>query len=217
MSGEGAVTAPDAPAPPQGSLLRDSASISAWNLASRLTGFVRVLAIGAAVGTTFLGNPYGSANLVSNILFELLAAGLLSAVLVPAFVGQLAAATRDDAARLAGAVLGTLLAVLGPIVMVGMIAGPWIMRALTVAVDDPAVRQREIDLGAFFLWFFLPQVLLYAVGAVATGLLHADKRFGSPAAAPVANNVVVTATMALFWIVRDAGSPSLDISGLQKL
>ena len=205
-----------AAAEPSGSLLRDSASISAWNLASRLTGFVRVLAVGAAVGTTFLGNTYGSANLVSNILFELLAAGLLSAVLVPAFVGRIAGAGRDDAARLAGAVLGVLLAVLGPLVLIGMVAGPWIMRVLTVAVDDPAVRRHEVELGAFFLWFFLPQVLLYAVGAVATGLLHADNRFASPAAAPVANNVVVTATMALFWVLRD-GAPTLTIDGSEKL
>ena len=62
--------------------LRSTAVITAGNVASRLTGFVRVIAIGAALGTTFLGNTYQTANLVSNILFELLAAGLLSSILV---------------------------------------------------------------------------------------------------------------------------------------
>jgi putative peptidoglycan lipid II flippase len=201
----------------EGGMLRQTASITAWNLVSRITGFVRVLAVGAALGTTFLGNTYQSANQVSNILFELLAAGLLSSVLVPSFVAHLARGERDDASRLAGAVLGFLLAVLTPLVVAGMLAGPWIMRVLTIAVDQPAVRSHEIDLGAFFLWFFLPQVLLYAVGTVSTALLQADHRFGSPAAAPVANNEVVTATMAVFWIVRDSASPGLTLDVSHKL
>src|SRR5204862_314949 len=75
--------------PARMSLARSTATITAWNAVSRVTGFVRVLAVGAALGTTFLGNTYQSSNLVSNILFELLAAGLLAAPLVPAFVGLL--------------------------------------------------------------------------------------------------------------------------------
>ncbi|MDQ1375680.1 MAG: putative peptidoglycan lipid flippase, partial [Actinomycetota bacterium] len=71
---------------PEPGLFRSAATISAWNTVSRITGFVRVLAVGAALGTTFVGNTYQSSNLVSNLLFELLAAGLLSAPLVPAFV-----------------------------------------------------------------------------------------------------------------------------------
>lgn len=202
--------------PDERGVLRTAAPITAWVLAARLTGFVRVLAVGAALGTTFLGNTYQTANLSSNILFELLAAGALSSVLVPTFVARIRSAGRQDAAALAGTVLGALLAVLGPVVVIGMVAGPWIMRALTVAVADPGVREAEIDLGAFFLWFFLPQVLLYATGAVATALNHADGRFAAPAAAPVANNVVVTVAMAAYWATRD-GAPSLDISTGAKL
>ncbi len=85
-------------------------TIAAWNLASRLTGFVRVLAVGAALGTTYAGNTYQSANLVSNILFELLAAGVLSSVLVPTFVARFERGGREEASALAGGILGVLLA-----------------------------------------------------------------------------------------------------------
>jgi putative peptidoglycan lipid II flippase len=206
------------PAPAEAGLLRTTAAISAWNLVSRVTGFVRVLAVGAAVGTTFLGNTYQSANLVSNILFELLAAGALSSVLVPTFVAQLGQpGGRDETARLAGAVLGVVLAVLGPIVVAGMVAGDWVMQLVTLAVADESVRSLEVELGTFFLWFFLPQVLLYAAGAVATGLLHADGRFLWAAAAPVANNVVVTLTMGAFWALRSGDEPGLVLPAGQKL
>ncbi|MBV8295677.1 MAG: oligosaccharide flippase family protein [Acidimicrobiia bacterium] len=183
-------------------LLRSTASITAGNVASRVTGFVRVLAIGAALGTTFLGNTYQTSNLVSNILFELLAAGLLSSVLVPSFVGFIDSGRRDDAEHVAGAVLGVCLAVLGVVLTAALVLRPWIMRVLTVAVSDPGVRHQEVALGSFLLWFFLPQLLLYAAGAVATALLNGARRFAAPAFAPVANNVVVIATMAAFWVLH---------------
>src|SRR6478672_8541743 len=62
-----------------------------------------------------------------------------------------------------------------------MLAAPLIMRLLTVGV------------------------VVYAVGAVASALLNAGRRFAAVSFAPVANNVVVTVTMVVF-IVQDWGS-----------
>ena len=195
------------------SLVGPTGQVTAGNVVSRATGLLRVLAIGGALGATFLGNVYQTANLVSNLLFELLAAGMLSSVLVPPFVALLDAGRRDEAERLAGALLGVTLAVLGAVTLAGLLARPWIIRALTVTVPDAEVRQAEIRLGSFLLVFFLPQVLLYAVGAVATALLHSARRFSAAALAPVANNVLVIVTMVLFWVVVDG--PGGGGAGLQ--
>lgn len=192
-------------------LVRSTATISAWNALSRVTGFVRVLAVGAALGATFLGNTYQSSNLVSNLLFELLAAGLLSAPLVPAFVLLVDRGDREGAEQLAGQLLALALLVLGAVVLGGAVAGRPLMRLLTVTVDQPVLRAREVELGVFFLWFFLPQVLLYAVGAVASALLNADRRFSAPSFAPVANNVVVTVTMAAFLFMRHGRPPGIHL------
>ncbi|MDQ6728505.1 MAG: hypothetical protein M3066_20435 [Actinomycetota bacterium] len=193
--------------------------VTAGNIVARITGLLRVLAVGGALGTTFLGNTYQTANLVSNLLFELLAAGILSSVLVPPFVALLDAGRREDAERLAGAVLGVAVAVLGAVTLVGLAARPWIMRALTVAVQDPAVRTAEVRLGAFLLWLFLPQVLFYAVGAVATAVLNSARRFAAAAFAPVANNVAVITTMVVFRVMHDGGpgGVGLDLPLSQRL
>lgn len=198
-------------------LSRSTLTISAWNSVSRLTGFVRVLAVGAAVGTTYLGNTYQSSNLVSNLLFEILASGLLSAPLVPAFVGLLDRGDKDGAEGLAGSLLGLSLVGLGVVVVLCLLARTAIMHVLTVGVDDPTTRDAQVRLGAFFLWFFLPQVLLYAVGAVASALLNASRRFAAAAFAPVANNVAVTATMAAYIAMRDDATPSLGLPLSEKL
>ncbi|MDQ4068861.1 MAG: hypothetical protein M3203_05230, partial [Actinomycetota bacterium] len=184
--------------------------VTAGNIASRVTGLLRVVAVGGALGTTYLGNTYQTANLVSNLLFELLAAGILSSVLVPPFVALLQEGRRGDAERLAGAVLGVALAVLGAVTVAGLLARPWIMRALTIAVPDEAVREAEVRLGGFLLWLFLPQVLFYAVSSVATAVLHGSRRFAAAAFAPVANNVVVIATMVAFRALA-GGDPGLDL------
>ena len=184
--------------------------VTAGNIAARVTGLLRVVAVGGALGTTYLGNTYQTANLVSNLLFELLAAGILSSVLVPPFVALLENDRREDAERLAGAVLGVALAVLGAVTVLGLAARPWIMRALTVAVSDDAVRDAEVRLGGFLLWLFLPQVLFYAVSSVATAVLHGSRRFAAAAFAPVANNLVVIATMVAFRAVA-GGDAGLDL------
>jgi putative peptidoglycan lipid II flippase len=197
-------------------LARATATVTAWNLVSRVTGFARVLAMGAALGATALGDTYQSANLVSNILFELLAGGMLSSVLVPTFVAMIDTGRRRDAAKLAGVVSVRAVAALGALVVAAMAGAPWIMRVLTVGVSDEAVRANEIDLGTFLLLFFLPQVVLYAVGAVATALLNADRRFAAAAVAPVFNNVVVIATMIAFRAMR-GGETNLPIDTSEML
>ncbi|MGI8984680.1 MAG: lipid II flippase MurJ, partial [Acidimicrobiales bacterium] len=184
--------------------------VTAGNIAARVTGLLRVVAVGGALGTTYLGNTYQSANLVSNLLFELLAAGILSSVLVPPFVALLDDGRTDDAERLAGAVLGLALAVLGAVTVAGLVVRPWIMRALTVAVADEAVRDAEVRLGGFLLWLFVPQVLFYAVSSVATAVLHGSRRFAAAAFAPVANNVVVILTMVAFAALAGTGG-GLDL------
>jgi len=186
------------------------------NVAARVTGLLRVIAVGGALGTTYLGNTYQTANLVSNLLFELLAAGILSSVLVPPFVALLDADRREEAEHLAGAVLGVALAVLGAVTVVGLLARPWIMRALTVAVTDDAVRDAEVKLGGFLLLVFVPQVLFYAISSVATAVLHGSRRFAAAAFAPVANNVVVIATMVAFRVLTGGGG-GLDLALSHRL
>jgi putative peptidoglycan lipid II flippase len=94
------------------------------------------------------------------------------------------------------------------------------MRALTVAVPDAAVRSAEVRLGAFLLWLFLPQVLFYGLGAVATAQLYGSRRFAAAAFAPVANNVLVIATMMVFRALHaghPGGAGGLDLPLSQRL
>jgi putative peptidoglycan lipid II flippase len=180
---------------------RATTVITFWNLVSRLTGFVRVLATTAALGVTILGDTYQRSSQVSNVLFELLAGGMLFSVLVPSFVTELRHDDRTRARQLASALMTRGFAALGVLVVIGIACNRQISSALSAGAQDD--RAAQVSLGAFLLVFILPQLLLYLVGSVASALLQADHRFAATSFAPVLNNVVVTATMVAFTIVHD--------------
>jgi putative peptidoglycan lipid II flippase len=67
-------------------------------------------------------------------------------------------------------------------------------RVMTIAVV-------VLTLGTFFLRWFMPQIVFYGAGAVATGLLNAHRRFAAPMFAPILNNVIVVATFLAFALM----------------
>lgn len=188
---------------------RAAVAVSLVNVASRLTGFVRVVATSAALDIGPLGDTYQSANVVSNVLFELLAGGLLFAVLVPAFVARVSDGDVGGARRLAGVLTGRAVVGLGAVVAVGIAASPLIARGLLGGDEQQA-------LATVLLWFVLPQVVLYAVGSVLTALLQSAHRFVAASAAPIANNAVVTATMVAFALVHGTDG-GLDLDTADKV
>jgi len=203
----------DAPSPERG-----AAVVAGLTVASRGMGLVRTIVATSVLGLTYLGNTYTSTNLTSNLLFDLFAGGALAAVLVPALSAALVGDEPAEAERTASAFANTVLLVLTPVVLLGMaLRGP-VMAALTSGVHDPAIRGPERQLGEFFLLLFLPQVWLYGIGLVTTGVLHAHHRFAGPAVAPLVSSVVVTASYLAYAGIEGAhGHDIRQVSATGKL
>ncbi|HEX2178416.1 MAG TPA: lipid II flippase MurJ [Actinomycetota bacterium] len=193
---------------------RAAAGMGAIVAVSRAAGFVRVLVVAAVLGTSYLGNAFQAANSFSNVLFELLAAGALSAVLVPTFVRLLDAGDRRGAEEVAGGVLGVAVLLLGGGAVAGVLAAPLLARLLTLGVPETvAAEQRELV--TFLLRFFIPQVVLYGAGTVAIAVLQARRRFPVTVAAPIGNTVVMVACLLLFG-ASTSGPPGFDLTGGQR-
>ena len=205
-----------APRGAPGGMTRSVAGMGAAAALSRIFGSLRMVVIAAVLGTTYLGNTFQASNSVSNVLFELLAAGALSAVLVPTFVDLLSAGDQRRAEEVAGRVLSMALVVLGAVTLTGVAAAPFIARLLTTGVDDPTVAADQRELATFLLRFFVPQILLYAIGAVSTAVLHARGSFVLPALAPIGNTVVLVVSLVAFRQLAGA-DPGLDLSTTERL
>ncbi|MEX0991283.1 MAG: murein biosynthesis integral membrane protein MurJ [Actinomycetota bacterium] len=194
---------PEQPDDAATSLVRHSAVMSVGTALSRLTGFLRLAAAAWALGITEtrLADAYNIANTTPNIIYELALGGILSSVFVPVFVEWLKVHGKEDAWDLARRFLTFAVVVLGVLTVAGILLAPAIMRLYTIGITDVAQREYVQDVGTFFLRFFVPQIMFYGIGAVATGLLNAHRRFAAPMFAPILNNVMVIATMITFGLM----------------
>lgn len=172
-----------------------------------------MVTVAAAMGTTFLANTYQTANTAPNLVFELVAAGVLTSVFVPTFVGYLSGERRADAWAAANAMGSVAIVGLLGLAAVLMLSAPLIMRLLTLGVADPALRAREVEVGSDLLRLFAPQVIFYGAGMIMTAALHAHRRFALAAAAPIFNNVVVIGVYVAYALMRGSRPPSIGETG----
>jgi putative peptidoglycan lipid II flippase len=178
---------------------------------SRLTGFLRLTAMTAALGVTVsgLGSIYTVANLTPNIVYELILGGVLTSVFVPVFVDRLERHGAENAREVAHRIVTLVLVILVAVAALGALFAEPIIRLYLVS-SDAADRVAQIQLGTFLLRWFMPQIVFYGVGAVVTGLLQTHRRFAAPMYAPILNNVVVIGTFIAYAIVHGDRPPSVS-------
>lgn len=160
-------------------------------LASRATGFLRTVAIFAALGDSRVNDAYTVGNTTPNIFYDLLLGGVLVSVVIPLLVR----AQRDDddgGVAFASSLLTLVVGGLTLVTVVGVLAAPALMH-LYLAASAPAAERR---LAITFTRYFLPQMVFYGLSATVTALLNTRSRFAAPTLAPVLNNLVVIATVA---------------------
>lgn len=160
---------------------------------SRITGFVRMWATALALGATGLMSAYSVANNIPNMIFELVAGGVLSSLFIPTFLELREAEDEQTAWAFASHVFNLVVLALGVVAVVGTLwPEPFIWtQTFRSGSDSAAVREA----GAFFFRFFAIQVVVYGAGMVVQGLLNAQRKYLWPALGPVFNNLVVIATM----------------------
>jgi putative peptidoglycan lipid II flippase len=141
-------------------------------------------------------SAYSVANNIPNMIFELVAGGILSSLFIPTFL-ELRNERGDEAAwRFASHVFNIFVLALGAVALLGtLFPEPFI---LTQTFRMTAEKAAEIrGPASFFFRFFAIQVVLYGAGMVFQGLLNAQRRYLWTALGPVFNNIVVIATLVL--------------------
>ncbi len=189
------------------SFARNAGIMALGTALSRLTGFLRyaslayVLGLTLQYGRTNLPSTYNLANSLPNMIFDLVMGGILASLFIPVFVEYLSTRSKEEAWYVASAVTNLSLIILGAVTVAGIVASPLIIRLMTVfgSYSSGEVTTQVVrDQAAFFLRFFLPQIIFYGLSAIFGGLLNAHRHFTVPAFAPIANNLVVIGTVIVF-------------------
>jgi putative peptidoglycan lipid II flippase len=177
-----------------GGIGRAAVLIGAITMLARVIGFGRQVVFAHTVQASCLGTAYTTANMVPNIIYDIVMGGALTAVVVPVLAGP--ATSREQVRQTSSALLTWAVLLLVPVsVLVAAIAGPLVSVLLGGTPGCP--RAAMVSLSARMLEVFAPQILLYGLAVVLYGILQSQRRFASPALAPVVSSLVVIG--AYFW------------------
>ncbi|MDO5495812.1 MAG: murein biosynthesis integral membrane protein MurJ, partial [bacterium] len=179
-----------------GSLAGAFAKMFSGTLVSRILGMVRSIVLLAALGAGFGsgGDPFNVANNLPNTIYNLLAGGVMNAILVPQIVRAMRA--RDGGSEYLNKLItlaGTLLFVA---TVVFTVAAPLLVM-LYASGMDPGWRAVAI---AMALWC-IPELFFYGLYALFGNVLNARGSFGPYMWAPVLNNVIsILGLFVYIWV-----------------
>jgi len=186
-----------------GGIGRAAVLIGAITMLARVIGFGRQVVFAHTVQASCLGTAYTTANMVPNIIYDIVAGGALTAVVVPVLAGPAtaglaaaSAADREQVRQISSALFSWAVLLLVPVsALVAVIARPLVSVLLGGTPGCP--RAAMVAMGARMLAAFAPQILLYGLAVVLYGVLQSHRRFAAPALAPVLSSLVVIG--AYFW------------------
>ncbi|MFI7606065.1 murein biosynthesis integral membrane protein MurJ [Micromonospora sp. NPDC049366] len=187
-----------------------AALIAVLTVVSRLAGFGRTSVFTWTLAGTDLGGTYVVANNLPNIVFEIVAGGALASLVVPLLAGAVEAGDRRAVNATTGALLTWTLTLLVPLALaVALLAHP------LIGLLGHGLHPEQREAGARMLLLFAPQLPLYGIGIVLTGVLQAHRRFAWPVIAPLLSSVTVIAVYLGFtaWQGRLATVGSVSRGG----
>ena len=158
------------------------------------------------VGDTCLGDAYNAANSLPNVLFEIVAGGVLAGVVIPVVARHAGAGRRAETSQTVSALISWTLLVLTPAGLAALAGAQLYGRAFAKA--DCAGSAETV---AALLVMFVPQIWLYGLAVVSAGVLQAHRRFLAAATAPLLSSLVVITAYLIF--AASAGTAALAALG----
>lgn len=188
--------APEAPAPPappappqtkaDHGTGRSAFFVGAGILISRIVGLVRQRIFAHYFGSSGEGDAFSAAFRIPNFLQNVFGEGALSASFIPVYAKLLAQKDEEQAGRVANAIFCILALVTSIIVLIGVLATPYIVTAIAAGFEE---ERRELTITLVRIFF--PGAGLLVLSAWCLGVLNSHHRFFISYTAPVAWNAAI--------------------------
>ncbi len=179
--------------PKHASVARSAGIVSIAVMFSRLLGLVRETLFAKYFGAGFLYDAFIVGFRIPNLLRDLFAEGALSSAFVKVFTDYQIRNSEKEAWRLASLIFNGLAVVLSVICIAGIFLSPLFVKLITYNyLGDPNhyYPPEKAALATLLMQIMFPFILLVALAALAMGVLNTKGRFGIPASASTAFNVV---------------------------
>ncbi|MBQ1031163.1 murein biosynthesis integral membrane protein MurJ [Micromonospora sp. C97] len=191
-------------APPQeqvgeASAATNSAVMAIGSLVSRGTGFLRTLALTAALGGALVGDAYTTAQILPGMVYEFLLGGILTSVLIPVLVRRRKVDTDGGQAYAQRLLTLAVLTLAGAALLAVLSAG---LLTKLYAGDNTGDEFRSLVKALSYL--MLPMIFFTGLSALISAVLNTRGHFAAPMWAPILNNIVVIATAGLYIAIFGA-------------
>ncbi|MCF0232495.1 MAG: murein biosynthesis integral membrane protein MurJ [Enterococcus sp.] len=191
----------------ENSVSKSTAFMTVATLMSRATGLFRTWSMAFALGNTLVTSAYNVANNLPNVIYELVAGGLLFAAFIPVYLQEKEKFNQERANRFGSNVLNILAIFLGLLAILSTIFAAPIVGTQTFTVNaDSQVNEYAI----FFFRIFAIQILFYGVGGTITAILNAHRVFFIPSVVPALNNIVVIISFIVYATLQGS-NPQLAL------
>ncbi len=172
-------------APEHRSVARSAGIVSIAVMFSRVFGLAREMVFSRLFGAGFLYDAFVVGFRIPNLLRDLFAEGALSAAFVKVFTDYQIKKGEKEAWRLASLVFNLLAVILSGVTILGILLAP-----VYVPLIAWGFPPEKAALAVTLTQIMFPFILLVALAAVAMGILNTKGRFGVPASASTAFNIV---------------------------
>ncbi|MBK6724376.1 MAG: murein biosynthesis integral membrane protein MurJ [Acidobacteria bacterium] len=201
--------------PKQASVARSAGIVSIAVMFSRLLGLVRETLFAFYFGAGFLYDAFIVGFRIPNLLRDLFAEGALSSAFVKVFTDYQVKNDEKEAWRLASLIFNGLAVVLSVICIAGIFLSPLFVKAITYNyLGDPNhfYPPEKAALATLLMQIMFPFILLVALAALAMGVLNTKGRFGIPASASTAFNLVsiVFGLGMAYWLAGGPWEKAID-------
>ena len=186
-------------------VVRATGSMAIATLISRVTGFIRTVLIGAALGEVVAAS-FNTANTLPNLITEIVLGSVLTALVVPVLVR----AEKEDADHGAAFIrrLFTLtLTLMTVVTLVAVATAPLLTRMM---MDEDS--KGNLVQTTSFAYLVLPQIFFYGMFSLFMAILNTKEHFRPGAWAPVANNVVSIAVLVAYMALPGQLNPAAPTS-----
>jgi putative peptidoglycan lipid II flippase len=167
--------------------------VAAGILASRIVGLVRQRVFGYYFGLSDAADAFNAAFRIPNFLQNLFGEGVLSASFIPVYARLLAEGDEEESGRVAGAVGAILALATAVLVLVGVVATPYLIYAIA-----PGFHGAKRELTIRLVRILFPGAGLLVFSAWCLGILNSHRKFFLSYTAPVIWNAAMIATLAIY-------------------
>lgn len=181
--------------------------VAAGILLSRVFGLVRQRVSAHYLGNGVVADALAAAFRIPNLLQNLFGEGALSASFIPVYAKLLAEGKREEAGRVAGAVLAMLAALVSVVVLLGILAAP-----VLVGLIAPGLASESRELTVLLVRIIFPGLGLLVVSAWCLGVLNAHRHFFLSYASPVLWNIAIIVALVYAGTSLDGTQAQLAVT-----